>query len=93
MTKLYPLYDFPNLNELTQLYGCKIYDKEWHSACAKVRGKPTGEKRPPKKGEWYVSGAIPEVYRAPADLSDAHVIVKLVVVKVMVTTTETIVKE
>lgn len=27
----------------------------------------TGEKRRPKKGEHYISGAIPEVYRAPND--------------------------
>lgn len=33
-------------------------------------------KRPPKKGEWYVSGAIPMAYRARADLSAAyHVVV------------------
>lgn len=25
----------------------------------------TGEKRPPKGGEWYLSGAIPEVYYDP----------------------------
>ena len=25
--------------------------------------------RPPNKGEWYLSGAIVEAYRAPSDLS------------------------
>jgi hypothetical protein len=29
----------------------------------------TGEFRAPKKGEYYLSGAIPEAYRAPNDLS------------------------
>lgn len=29
------------------------------------RAKWTGEKRPPKEGEWYLSGAIIEAYRAP----------------------------
>ncbi len=37
-------------------------------------GKPeffrwSGEKRSPKKGEFFLSGAIPEVYRAPNDLA------------------------
>jgi hypothetical protein len=34
-----------------------------------VRVKYTGEKRPPKKGEYYLSGAIVEGYLAPSDLS------------------------
>lgn len=29
--------------------------------------RKTGEFRPPKKGEHYLSGAIPEVYKAHAD--------------------------
>lgn len=28
-------------------------------------------KRPPKKGEWYLSGAFVEAYQAPNDLSTA----------------------
>lgn len=31
----------------------------------------SGQKRCPKKGEYYLSGAIPEVYQAPNDLSFA----------------------
>lgn len=46
-----------------------------------VRGILTGEKRPPKKGEWYLSGAIPECYRAPNDLSTPFHIIQLVRVK------------
>lgn len=38
----------------------------------------TGEKRPPMKGEWYISGAIPEAYRAPNDLTHDHVIARIV---------------
>lgn len=34
----------------------------------------TGERRPPKKGEWYISGAIPKAYKAPNDLTHNHVI-------------------
>lgn len=38
----------------------------------------TGEKRCPKKGEWYLSGAIIEAYRAPNDLSTPFHIARLV---------------
>jgi hypothetical protein len=38
----------------------------------------TGEKRPPRKGEWYLSGATPEAYRAPNDLTQVFHIVRLI---------------
>jgi hypothetical protein len=41
----------------------------------------TGEYRPPRAGEWYVSGAIPEGYRAPNDLTMPHAIARLVRVR------------
>lgn len=37
-----------------------------------------GEKRPPKRGEWYLSGAIVEAYYAPNDLSTPFHIAALV---------------
>jgi len=37
----------------------------------------TGVKRPPKQGEWYLSGASVVAYRAPNDLSTAYHIAKL----------------
>lgn len=40
--------------------------------------KRTGEFRPPKQGEYYISGAIPEAYRAPNDLTSSFYIAKLV---------------
>jgi len=43
----------------------------------------TGEKRCPKKGEWYLSGAIIEGYRTPNDLSFPYYIGKLVKVKIV----------
>jgi hypothetical protein len=36
-----------------------------------------GEFRPPKKGEYYLSGAIPMAYKAPNDLSTSYHICKL----------------
>ena len=38
----------------------------------------TGEFRAPKKGEWYLSGAIPEAYLANNNLSEAYYILKLI---------------
>ena len=36
----------------------------------------TGEKRPPKKGEFYLSGAIPQVYMALGDLGYSYHIMR-----------------
>lgn len=36
------------------------------------RFRRTGEFRAPLKGELYISGAVPEVYRAPNDLSTPY---------------------
>jgi len=47
-------------------------EKKKHAAIA------TKEKRPPKKGEWYLSGAMVEAYRAPNDLLIPYHIAKIV---------------
>lgn len=44
-----------------------------------LRGRKTGEWRPPKRGEYYVSGAIPECYRAVNDMTWNASIVELVI--------------
>jgi len=41
------------------------------------------EFRCPKKGEWYLSGAIPGAYKAPNDLGTEYWIATLVRVKVL----------
>jgi len=41
----------------------------------------TGEKRTPRKGEWYLSGSIVEAYRAPNDLGTVFHIARLVKVE------------
>ena len=45
------------------------------SEAAHWRAKPTGEKRPPLKGEWYLSGSIISAYRMPSEGStmDFHI--------------------
>lgn len=45
-----------------------LYPSEFYGR-AKFRYRATGEFRPPKKGEFYLSGAIITAYRAPNDLS------------------------
>ncbi len=50
-----------------------------------IKAEATGEKRCPKKGEWYLSGAKPVAWRAPNDLSTAYYIATPV--KVIQTTT------
>lgn len=42
------------------------------------RAAPTGQRRPPEKGEWYLSGAPVEAFRAPNDLTDTFMIARLV---------------
>lgn len=49
------------------------------------RIKYTGEKRPPKRGEWYISGAIAEGYLAPNDLSHPYHIGVLVRIRIETT--------
>lgn len=49
------------------------------------RVETIGEFRPPMKGEWYISGAIPEAYRAGFDLSTSYDIGRLVTVEVITT--------
>jgi hypothetical protein len=43
-----------------------------------VRAMWTGEKRKPRKGEWYLTGAIITAYLSPADLDYPAYIAKLV---------------
>jgi len=42
-----------------------------------VRAFRTGEFREPKAGEWYLSGAEPQAWRAPNDLSTKYRICRL----------------
>lgn len=54
-----------------------------------LRAQWTGEKRPPRKGEWFLSGAIVEAYRSYNDLDTPYHIARIVRVKVEVVTTIT----
>lgn len=44
----------------------------------KIGAVKIAEFRCPKRGEWFISGAIPQAYKAPNDLSTPYHIAKLV---------------
>jgi len=69
LNQLYPLADRPPAPYLR----------------SQVRALWTGEKRPPRKGEWYLSGAIIAAYQAPNDLTLNHCIAKIVRARKVVT--------
>jgi len=55
-----------------------------------IRAKVTGEYREPRKGEWYISGARPQAYKAPNDLNTKFMVAVLVKVDIK---TKTIITE
>lgn len=83
--KFYELKDYLTKDDLLKL-GFDTKEKVGQPLTSYIKVKNvkainTGEMRPPKKGEWYLSGAIVEAYRAPNDLTTAFYIAKLVRVK------------
>ena len=68
--KYFPLADEPSPEDL---YNLEVSDK------VGIRAMATGEMREPRKGEWFLSGAIIEAYRAQNDLASEYNIAKLVV--------------
>jgi len=64
----YPLADCPTMEE-----------RPANVTQRNLRCEATGEFRAPKKGEWYLSGAIIEGYKAPLDLSTPFHIARLIV--------------
>lgn len=86
----YPLGDVPRIEARAYIRekdeSIRIPSKEYWSLLNSFYAKSTGEKRPPKKGEWYLSGAEVHAYRAPNDLSTPYVIAKLVLAKKVTTT-------
>ena len=85
-TKYYPLGDHLNLRE------CEAFNLPKVGGTFNtrdIRAKLSGEFRNPRKGEWYLSGAIPHAYRTPNDLSSKFHIAKIVLTQTVVTTTIT----
>ena len=66
--KYFPLADEPNSEDLAAL---NVADR------VGVRAIATGEFRPPRKGEWFLSGSYIEAYRAENDLPAEYHIAQL----------------
>ena len=71
--KFYPLADCPHREK--ESLGISTNEAIGRK---NVHGIRTGEKRNSKKGEWYLSGAIPKGYRANRDLLSDYYILRLV---------------
>lgn len=59
-----------------KFYSAKFYSVAMDERSAtrqdrKARYVRTGEFRPPRAGEWYLSGAHPEAWKAPNDLGQS----------------------
>jgi len=85
--KVYSVVDHPNLRERRELgwpdrclIGMLLTKRLSQDSVARTVAVATGEKRPPKAGEWFLSGAIVEAYKAANDLSSPYPIAQLTVV-------------
>jgi hypothetical protein len=76
----FPLADMPSLDEFLAL---DLDPKYGHKHIAAV---PACQFRPPRKGEWYLSGAIPMAYKAPNDLDTSYAILYLARIETVTTT-------
>ena len=72
--KIYPLGDHLNSDERRQ-FGIKEF---FEPAARAIQAVSTGVKRFPKKGERFISGAVPHAYLAQNDITYAYYIAKLV---------------
>ena len=87
--KTYPLAELAP-SSLRKSYGFGFITQR--DAKRAIRCVLTGEKRAPKKGEWYLSGARPSGWEAKNDLSTEYHIVKLVLTEKIVTETINIIE-
>lgn len=66
------------VNTVKKLIGVKLYPS-WRERDSRptVLFVSSGDFRCPKKGEYYLSGAIPEVYRASNDLPSKYHVMRV----------------
>lgn len=81
--------DWIKLGFYKRMWDNNLTNPERRQIAKNIKAIRTGEFREPKAGEWYLSGAIPEAYRAPNDLTSKYHILKLVLTE---TITKTVVK-
>jgi hypothetical protein len=79
------------IDRVAQFERIKLGSNSTSSRPNDIRAVATGENRPPKAGEWYLSGAQIEAYRAIHDFTEPCRIARLV--RVTVETTVRIVQE
>ena len=84
--KFYPLADWPTLTEMRKL-GFTPAELSGVRQRHDIRAVLTGQRGHPRSGEWYLSGAIPEAYRAPNALTTDYHLLRLVRVKERTVTT------
>lgn len=56
----------------------RVDGKLYGAGSNRIHGIKTGEYRPPLRSEYFLSGAIPGIYKAPNNLSYAYHIIKLI---------------
>lgn len=92
-TKLYPLGDTPTEKETGGAsFNERFVSQSLGAGASGFRAVDTGEKRPPCRGEWYLSGAIIAAYRAPNDLGTSYHIARIVQVESKMVLHERIIK-
>ncbi len=75
----YPLGDMPTAQETSGApFEERLVLTSLGQGARGFRAAPTGQKRAPEKGEWYLSGADVCAYRAPHDLTSVFMIARLV---------------
>jgi hypothetical protein len=72
--QVFPVEDYINSEERKRL-GVKSIACKWNRS---VGAMDTGEIRPPKIEEWYLSGGPVGAYKAPNDLTQTYHIARLV---------------
>lgn len=88
--KFYRLAERPKLSELARfdfVIESAIWVNPFRTEGVGLVAIPIGEFRPPKKGEWFLSGAIPQAYYAPNNLTTSYQILELVIVETKTVTT------
>jgi hypothetical protein len=77
--KTYPLGDTPTAEETNNApFNERFYSHSLGVGASKWRAVYTGEKRKPKKGEWFLSGNPVDAYKACADMDQVYHIARLV---------------
>lgn len=81
--KIYPLGDTPTADETSGAVFKERFASEIFGGARNFGAVATGEKRAPRRGEWYLSGAVVTAYRAPNDLDTVFQIARIVRVKTL----------